>query len=116
MKNILWVCFVLVFVNAGFVFGEVKEVSEIQVPENSVLKIGISSFSPCVTMKQKFNKGIEFQEYSGFEVQLFEECAQRLGWKFKYIPIEFKKILSGIQQDEFDICFGVLLKRVSEKK
>ncbi len=55
--------------------------------ENKTIRVGISLLSPFVI---KTNHG-----YSGLEIDLWEEIAERLNLKFEYTRAPFDELLGG---------------------
>lgn len=77
--------------------------------ENKTIKVGISPLTPFV-IKTRYR-------YDGFEIDLWEEIAQRLNIKFKYIKVPFNKLLNGVKNSIYDIAFsGITINKEREKK
>lgn len=51
---------------------------------------------------------VEGSERSGLYVDIFEEIAERLGWKVHYREAPFRRVLRMVQQGEVDVMLGPL--------
>ncbi len=77
--------------------------------ENKTIRVGISLLSPFVI---KTNHG-----YSGLEIDLWEEIAERLNLKFEYTRAPFDELLGGMKNGTYDIAFsGITINQERENE
>lgn len=72
--------------------------------ENKIINVGISTLNPFV---MKTNN-----RYVGFEIDLWEEIANRLNLKYQYIRVPFRDLIKGLKQGKYDVAFSGITKTI----
>ena len=69
---------------------------------SGVLKVGTTGDWDPMTMKDPATN-----KYKGFDIDVMNELAKDMGVKVKFVPAEWKTIVSGITSDRYDISTSV---------
>ena len=67
-----------------------------------VLKVGTTGDWDPMTMKDPATN-----KYKGFDIDVMNELAKDMGVKVKFVPAEWKTIVSGITSNRYDISTSV---------
>ena len=108
------VAFLVISIIAGCsggkeVSGNSKKVSD-RVKSSKVLKIGFEGTYP------PFNYLDDKQKYQGFDVDISNELAKRLGVKAEFVATKWDSLIGGLKSDKFDIIIGQMTVTEERKK
>jgi len=81
-----------------------------RVKESKVLRVGFEGTYP------PFNFLKDDQKYDGFDVDISNEIAKRLGVKAKFIATKWEGLIGGLKADKFDIIIGQMSITDERKK
>ncbi|MHB0886910.1 MAG: transporter substrate-binding domain-containing protein [Bacillota bacterium] len=81
-----------------------------QVKKNGVLRVGIEGTYP------PFNFVNDQKQYDGFDVDIANEVAKRLGVKAEFVGVEWKGIIAGLLADKYDIVIAQMSITEERKK
>lgn len=79
--------------------GGSKSVAD-RVKQSGVLKVGFEGTYP------PFNYLNEQNQYDGFDVDIANEIARRLGVKTEFVATEWKGLIGGLDADKFDVIIA----------
>lgn len=82
----------------------------IRVEDKKVLKVGFEGTYP------PFNFLDDNQKYMGFDVDISNEVAKRLGVKAEFVATKWDGLLGGLKSDKFDIIIGQMTVTEERKK
>lgn len=78
--------------------------------DSKVLKVGFEGTYP------PFNFLNDKKKYDGFDVDISNEIAKRLGVKTKFIATKWDSLIGGLKSDKFDIIIGQMTVTEERKK
>ncbi|MGX6444390.1 transporter substrate-binding domain-containing protein [Neobacillus sp. K501] len=81
-----------------------------RVEESKVLKVGFEGTYP------PFNYLNDNEKYDGFDVDISNEIAKRLGVKAEFVATKWDSLLGGLKSDKFDIIIGQMTVTEERKK
>ncbi|WHY89914.1 ABC transporter substrate-binding protein [Neobacillus cucumis] len=81
-----------------------------RVEKSKVLKVGFEGTYP------PFNFLNDDQKYDGFDVDISNEIAKRLGVKTEFVATKWDSLLGGLKSDKFDIIIGQMSVTEERKK
>lgn len=81
-----------------------------RVEESKVLKVGFEGTYP------PFNYLNDDEKYDGFDVDISNEIAKRLGVKAEFVATKWDSLLGGLKSDKFDIIIGQMTVTEERKK
>ncbi|OIK16646.1 amino acid ABC transporter substrate-binding protein [Bacillus sp. MUM 116] len=81
-----------------------------RVEKTKVLKVGFEGTYP------PFNFLNDNQKYDGFDVDISNEIAKRLGVKTEFVATKWDSLLGGLKSDKFDIIIGQMTVTDERKK
>ncbi|MBL5772137.1 amino acid ABC transporter substrate-binding protein [Heyndrickxia sporothermodurans] len=81
-----------------------------RVEDAKVLKVGFEGTYP------PFNFLNDKKEYEGFDVDISNEMAKRLGVKTEFVATKWESLIGGLKSDKFDIIIGQMTVTDERKK
>ncbi|MFE8698531.1 transporter substrate-binding domain-containing protein [Cytobacillus sp. FJAT-53684] len=90
--------------------GNEKQTVLERVEKSKVLKVGFEGTYP------PFNFVDDKQNYIGFDVDISNELAKRLGVETEFIATKWDSLLGGLKSDKFDIIIGQMTVTEERKK
>lgn len=81
-----------------------------RIEESKVLKVGFEGTYP------PFNFLDDNEKYNGFDVDISNEIAKRLGVKAEFVATKWDSLLGGLKSDKFDIIIGQMSVTEERKK
>ncbi|MFK9094299.1 transporter substrate-binding domain-containing protein [Bacillus salipaludis] len=90
--------------------GNKKQTVLERVEKSKVLKVGFEGTYP------PFNFVDDKQNYIGFDVDISNEIAKRLGVKTEFIATKWDSLIGGLKADKFDIIIGQMTVTDERKK
>jgi len=82
--------------------------SHTELQGKKTIKVAVSPFEPMVIKKGN--------EYSGFEVELWEKIAKEMGVRFSYESYAFPELLSALGTGKADVALGGITKTLKREK
>ncbi|KAB7705598.1 transporter substrate-binding domain-containing protein [Bacillus aerolatus] len=116
-KNLILsiIAFLLIGMVAGCsggkeVSGNSKQKVMDRIEETKVLKVGFEGTFP------PFNFLDDKQKYQGFDVDISNEIAKRLGTETEFVATKWDSLIGGLKSDKFDIIIGQMTVTEERKK
>lgn len=81
-----------------------------RVKESKVLKVGFEGTYP------PFNFLNDDQKYDGFDVDISNEIAERLGAETEFVATKWESLIGGLKSDKFDIVIAQMTVTEERKK
>ncbi|MEK4029083.1 MULTISPECIES: transporter substrate-binding domain-containing protein [Bacillaceae] len=92
------------------VSGNEKQKVTDRVKHSKTLKVGFEGTYP------PFNYLDDNQKYKGFDVDISNEIAKRLGAKTEFVATKWDSLIGGLKADKFDIIIGQMTVTEERKK
>ena len=97
MKKILALITLLIFATAANAESRLQAIKK-----NGELRVGTTGDWDPMSMKDPATN-----KYKGFDIDVMNELAKDMGVKIKFVPAEWKTIVSGITSSRYDISTSV---------
>ncbi|MGE6259109.1 transporter substrate-binding domain-containing protein [Heyndrickxia sporothermodurans] len=81
-----------------------------RIEDSKILQVGFEGTYP------PFNFLNDNKEYDGFDVDISNEIAKRLGVKTKFVATKWDSLIGGLKADKFDIIIGQMTVTDERKK
>jgi ABC-type amino acid transport substrate-binding protein len=109
-KSLLLIVIGIAAVLLGVTISVAQDVENIPTDPNKPLIIGVEEFKPNVI------KDMNKLGFTGFDINLWESIAGKLGWKYQYKEVEFNSIFDKLVSGELDvgIC-GITINQEREE-
>ena len=97
MKKILTLITLLIFTTSANADSRLQTIQK-----NGELRVGTTGDWDPMTMKDPATN-----EYKGFDIDVMKELAKDMGVKIKFVPTDWKTIVSGITANRYDLSTSV---------
>jgi len=97
MKNFLAILCLLIFTTASNAENKLQKILS-----SGELRVGTTGDWDPMSMKDPATN-----KYKGFDIDVMKELAKDMGVKVKFVPTDWKTIVSGITADRYDISTSV---------